>query len=148
MVVSQMRKPQSFATSENDPSSPYVSASTICLKLLETQLTEREQLAQSYETENSEFVRANVYRIDGSETQLASWLKLLAAIANGSSVNHNQSADFADTRSVSETPATLGRRGTCPVNWLIARCDLQRCDLHWQPGEKLRCRKKRATEKH
>jgi hypothetical protein len=54
--------------SEDDPSSPWSSASTICFNLLEALITCREQVAQSNEVENREFVPRTKRRIRASKT--------------------------------------------------------------------------------
>ena len=70
-----MRLPQSLAASEDDPSSPYISASTIRCKVLETVFTCGEQLAQSNEVENRETLPAIACGVMGSASPMPSWLK-------------------------------------------------------------------------
>jgi hypothetical protein len=76
-----MRLPQSLAASEDDPSSPQVSASTIRCKLLETVLARGEQLAQSNEVENRESVLPAAGRVHGSASPSATSFKNDAAKA-------------------------------------------------------------------
>ena len=71
-----MRLPQSLAASEDDPSSPYIPASTIPRKALESGVACDVQLAQLNEMENREALTANRPRVQASVCSTGCWLKI------------------------------------------------------------------------
>jgi hypothetical protein len=93
-----MRLPQSLAASEDDPSSPQVSASTIRRNLLETPFVPAEQLAQSIEIENRESVPHWHHGTGRSGTRSRSWFKSVAVGCDQRFISDLRSADTADQR--------------------------------------------------